>query len=170
MKWSNGLPSNCHSMSEVLPVGIGRQRNIACGHTCRRESRIRWRRASHRRWRLSTKSQAACHCYRPSPTRTERRVVSIPIRVLHGPGLGPWAGPARSPWAEPGSSDLLWAGPGAGLKLEGPGRARAGKWYFCGPGLGLTFTGLGRARAYSESHSCFNIMVTYYPQLSIAIR
>ena len=40
----------------------------------------------------------------------------------------------------------------------------------CGPGLGLTFPGLGRARAYSESHSCFNIMVKHYPQLSIAMR
>ena len=29
----------------------------------------------------------------------------------------------------------------------------------CGPGLGLAFPGLGLARAYSESHSCFNIMV-----------
>ena len=48
-------------------------------------------------------------------------------RVLHGPGLGPRAGPARSPWAGPGFYDILWAGPGAGLKLAGPGRARAGK-------------------------------------------
>ena len=48
-------------------------------------------------------------------------------RVLHGPGLGPRAGPARSPWAGPGFNDMLRAWPGAGLKLVGPGRARAGK-------------------------------------------
>ena len=49
-------------------------------------------------------------------------------RVLHGPGLGPRAGPARSPWAGPGQDSMIfWAGPGAGLKLAGPGRARAGK-------------------------------------------
>ena len=41
--------------------------------------------------------------------------------VLHGPGLGPRAGPARSPWAGPGLNNILRAGPGAGLKLEGPG-------------------------------------------------
>ena len=35
----------------------------------------------------------------------------------------------------------------------------------CGPGLGLTFPGLGRA--YSESHSCFNIMVKDYLLSSI---
>ena len=48
-------------------------------------------------------------------------------RVLHGPGLGPRAGPARSPWTGPGFNDILRAGPGVGLKLAGPGRARAGK-------------------------------------------
>ena len=47
---------------------------------------------------------------------------------LHGPGLGPRAGPARSPWAGPGLNNILRAGPGAGLKLEGPGRARACKY------------------------------------------
>ena len=47
--------------------------------------------------------------------------------VLHGPGLGPRAGPARSPRAGPGFYNSLRAGPGAGLKLAGPGRARAGK-------------------------------------------
>ena len=41
------------------------------------------------------------------------------IRVLHGPGLGPRAGP--------GFYYILRAGPGAGLKLAGPGWARAGK-------------------------------------------
>ena len=51
----------------------------------------------------------------------------VATRVLHGPGLGPRAGPARSPWAGPGFYDILRAGPGAGLKLAGPGRARAGK-------------------------------------------
>ena len=40
----------------------------------------------------------------------------------------------------------------------------------CGPGLGLTFPALGWARAYSESHSCPNIMVKDYSHLSIAIR
>ena len=72
-------------------------------------------------------------------------------RVLHGPGLG-----SR-------------AGPGAGLKLAarpGPGLVN-NNFAGCGPGLGLTFPGLGRA--YSESHSCFNIMVKYYRQLSIAM-
>ena len=48
-------------------------------------------------------------------------------RVLHGPGIGPRARPARSPWAGPGFYDILRAGPGAGLKLAGPSRARAGK-------------------------------------------
>ena len=76
-------------------------------------------------------------------------------------------------WAGPGFNDILRAGPGAGLKLAGPGRARLINNNFagCGPGLGLglTFPGLGRARAYSESHSCFNIMVKYYRQLSIAM-
>ena len=38
------------------------------------------------------------------------------------------------------------------------------------PGLGLTFPGLGRARAYSENHSCFNIMFKDDPHLTIAIR
>ena len=76
-------------------------------------------------------------------------------RVLHGPGLGPWAGPARSPWAGPGFYDILRAGPGL------VSNSFAG----CGPGLGLTFPGLGRA--YSESHSCFNIMVKDYPPSSI---
>ena len=51
----------------------------------------------------------------------------IHVRVLHGPGLGPRAGPARSPWAGPGLNDILRAGPCAGLKLTGPGRARASK-------------------------------------------
>ena len=78
--------------------------------------------------------------------------------------------------AGPGFNDILRTGPGAGLKLAGSGRARAGPGLItnnfagCGPGLGLTFPGLDRARAYSESHSCFNIMVKYYPQLSIAMR
>ena len=48
-------------------------------------------------------------------------------RVLHGPGLGPRAGPARSPWAGPEFYYILRAGPGAGLKLAGPSRARTGK-------------------------------------------
>ena len=54
--------------------------------------------------------------------------LDIGISVLHGPGLGPRAGPARSPWAGPGLNNILRAGPGAGLKLEGPGRARACKY------------------------------------------
>ena len=72
-------------------------------------------------------------------------------------------------WAGPGFYDILWAGPGAGLKLAGPGRARAGpglvsnNFAGCGPGLGLTFPG----RAYSENHSCFNIMVKDYLHSSI---
>ena len=52
----------------------------------------------------------------------------VPLSVLHGPGLGPRAGPARSPWAGPGLNTILRAGPGAGLKLEGPGWARACKY------------------------------------------
>ena len=51
--------------------------------------------------------------------------------VLPGPGLGPPAsppaGPARSPWARAGQASMIFCGPGAGLKLVGPGRARAGK-------------------------------------------
>ena len=49
------------------------------------------------------------------------------VRVLHGPGLGPWAGPARSPWAGSGQASMIFCGPDAGLKLADPGRARAGK-------------------------------------------
>ena len=81
--------------------------------------------------------------------------------------------------AGPGFNDILWAGPGAGLKLAGPGRARAGlvnnNFAGCGPDPGLQCPGpgpgpgLGRARAYSESHSCFNIVVKYYRQFSIAM-
>ena len=43
-------------------------------------------------------------------------------KALHGPGIGPWAVPQQ-----PGSSDILQAGPGAGLKLAGRDQARAGK-------------------------------------------
>ena len=75
--------------------------------------------------------------------------------------------------AGPGFNDILRVGPGAGLKLAGPGRAGPGlvnnNFAGCGPGLGLTFPGLGRARASCFSHSCFNIIVKYYPQLSIAM-
>ena len=63
-----------------------------------------------------------------------------------------------------------WARAGPGL---GPGWARAGKYSFagCGPGLhGSDFPGPGPGRAYSESHSCFNIMVKDYPNLSTVIR
>ena len=51
----------------------------------------------------------------------ERLCVSI--SVLHGLGLGP------QPTGRAGSGfyNSLRAGPGAGLKLAGPGRARAGK-------------------------------------------
>ena len=45
-----------------------------------------------------------------------KQVFTIPTRVLHGPGLGPWAGPAGA-----GSNDILRVGSGAGLKLAGPG-------------------------------------------------
>ena len=89
-------------------------------------------------------------------------------RVLHGPGLGP----QPMGRAGPGFNDILRAGPVQACNLQ----ARAGpglvNYHFAdfGPGLGLTFLGLGRARAYSESHSCFNIMVKYYPHLSIAKR
>ena len=80
----------------------------------------------------------------------------IAVRVLHGPGLGPWdgAGPARSPWAGPGFYDILRAGPGrvrAGCGPEtcrpepGPGWLVSNSFAGCGPGLGLTFPGLGRA-------------------------
>ena len=81
-------------------------------------------------------------------------------------------GPGRAAAHGPGLNNILRAGPGAGLKLEGPGRARAGpvniNFAGRGPGLGLTFPGLGRARAYSESHYYFNIMVKDYLHLSIA--
>ena len=46
------------------------------------------------------------------------------ISVLHGPGLGP----QPMGRAGPGLNNILRAGPGAGLKLEGPGRARACKY------------------------------------------
>ena len=36
----------------------------------------------------------------------------ISTRVLHGPGLRPWAGPARSPWAGPGRVSIIFCGPG----------------------------------------------------------
>ena len=72
-----------------------------------------------------------------------------PTRVLSGPGLGPWA--------RPGFYDILRAGPGAGLKLAGPGPGLVGNhfaawawaYYFPGP----------QGRAYRESHSYFNIMI-----------
>ena len=43
----------------------------------------------------------------------------------HGPASA--HGPGRNPWAGPGFSDILQAGPGAGLKLAGRDQARAGK-------------------------------------------
>ena len=47
--------------------------------------------------------------------------MGVGSRVLHGPGLGPWAGLARSPWAGPDR-----AGPGrASMIFSGPGRVRA---------------------------------------------
>ena len=62
------------------------------------------------------------------PTNLFRLLSSmVSVSVLHGPGLGPRAGPARNPWAGPDFYNSLRAGPGAGLKLAGPGRARAGK-------------------------------------------
>ncbi len=73
-------------------------------------------------------------------------------------------GPAHSPWARPALASMIFCGP----ETSGPGLVN-NNFAGCGPGLGLTFPGLGRARAYSESHSCFNIMVKYYRQLSIII-
>ena len=87
-----------------------------------------------------------------------------------GPRPAGRAGPQPMGLAGPGFNDILRAGPRAGLKLadpDGPGLVN-NNFAGCGPGLGLTFPGLGRARAYSEN-SCFNIMVKYYPQLSIAM-
>ena len=49
---------------------------------------------------------------------------NIHTRVLHGPGRPAAHGTGR---ARPGFYDILRAGRGAGLKLAGPGRARAGK-------------------------------------------
>ena len=62
-------------------------------------------------------------------------------------GSCPWAGPARSPWAGPGQASMIFCGPGAGLKLAGPGPPGlvSNSFAGCGPGLGLTFPGLGRA-------------------------
>ena len=80
--------------------------------------------------------------------------------VLHGPGLwaGPW--PVGRPAAHgPGQTSMIFCGPGAGLKLAGPGPGLVSNDFAgCGPSLGLTFPG----RAYSESHSCFNLMVKDY--------
>ena len=92
------------------------------------------------------------------------RIKTAGISCSRGPArAAPWpagrAGPQPMGRAGPGFNYILRAGPGAGLKLAGPGRARAGpglvynNFAVCGPGLGLTFPGLGRARAYSESHS-----------------
>ena len=106
---------------------------------------------------------------------TYQQMTIAPTRVLHGPGIGPWAGPARSPMAGPGRAgrdfnDILRAGPGAGLKLAGPAGLVNNNFAGCGPGLCLTFLGLGRARAYSENQSCFNKMVKDDPRLTFAIR
>ena len=91
-------------------------------------------------------------------------------RVLHGPGLGPRAGPARSPWAGPGQDSMIFCGPGRVRAWNLQARAGPGlvsnSFAGCGPGLGLTFPGLGRG-AYSESHSCFDIMVKDYLPSSI---
>ena len=95
---------------------------------------------------------------------------------VHGPGQPAAHGP--------GQDSIIFCGPGAG----GPETCRPGlisnSFAGCGPGLtfpglGLTFPGLGRAgpgpnfpgpgsgRAYSESHSCVNIMVKDYLPSSI---
>ena len=63
----------------------------------------------------------------PSDLRQHVEVRTESYSVLHGPGLGPRAGPARSPWTGPGQVSIIVCGPGAGLKLAGSRRARAGK-------------------------------------------
>ena len=64
----------------------------------------------------------------------------------------------------PGQTSMIFCGPGAGLKLAGPGPGLVSNDFAgCGPSLGLTFPG----RAYSESHSCFNLMVKDYLHSSI---
>ena len=72
--------------------------------------------------------QDTCVCYSDVTRHHYRHTRDGRTSVLHGPGLGPRAGPARSPWAGSGLNNILRAGPGAGLKLEGPGRARACKY------------------------------------------
>ena len=54
--------------------------------------------------------------------------------ALHGPGLGPRAAGRPGPWAGPGRAWMTYlrAGPGAGLKVVGPGRARASQSHLCG--------------------------------------
>ena len=93
-----------------------------------------------------------------------KQVFTIPTRVLHGPGRPAAHGPAGA-----GSNDICRVGCGPETCRAGPGMVNY-NFVGCGPGLGLTFPGLGRARAYTESHSCFNIMVKYYRQLSITKR
>ena len=98
-------------------------------------------------------------------TLKHRRCRMVHARVLHGPGLGPRVGPARSPWAGPGQDSMIFCGPGrCGPETCRPGLV-SNSFAGCGPGLRLTFPGQGRA--YSENHSCFNIMVKYYLPSSI---
>ena len=81
------------------------------------------------------------------------------------------AGPRPAGRAGPqpmGRASMIFCGPGRVRARAGPGLVN-NNFAGCEPGLGLTFPGLGRARAYSESHSCFNIMVKYYRQISIAM-
>ena len=75
--------------------------------------------------------------------------------ALHGPGLGPWAAGRPGPWAGLGRAWMTYlrAGPGAGLKVVGPGRARASQSHLCGlrAGPGPNLHGPGPGPGPSEA-------------------
>ena len=86
----------------------------------------------------------------PDDLRAQIKVGSIANpRVLHGPGLGPWAGPARNPWAGPGQDSMIFCGPGRlrARNLQARARPRLVSNNFAGCGPGPNFPGLSRAWA-----------------------
>ena len=68
-------------------------------------------------------------------------------RVLHGLGLGPWAGPQPMGRAEPSRASITFCGPGRVRPWNSQARVGLGlvnnNYAACGPRLGLTFPGLG---------------------------
>ena len=122
---------------------------------------------THTRTLVRTDEHRQTHAHVVTRIHTRTSIVY----AVRTPGSCTGRASARGP-GRAGPQPMGWAG----LQLYFAGRAGCGpglvnnNFADCGPRLGLTFLGLGRARAYSEGHSCFNIMVKYYPQLSIAIR